>query len=48
MALARFLAANPTISVEVEERESADIAAALATLPTRASADGWVTEASQP
>jgi DNA-binding transcriptional LysR family regulator len=30
-ALARFLAANPTISIEVEERESADIAAALAT-----------------
>jgi DNA-binding transcriptional LysR family regulator len=30
-ALAKFLAINPTISVEVEERESADIAAALAT-----------------
>jgi DNA-binding transcriptional LysR family regulator len=29
-ALAGFLAANPTISVDVEERESADIAAALA------------------
>jgi DNA-binding transcriptional LysR family regulator len=29
-ALARFLAANPTISVDVEERESADIGAALA------------------
>ena len=28
--LARFLAANPTISLDIEERESADIAAALA------------------